>query len=79
MTSRARRELFPHAPTGREHFSAAPESNTGDGLALGEAAGGRVSASDLSNAGAWAPVSLTPRGMAVSAAFRISSSAPSPA
>ncbi len=52
--------MFPHAPTGREHWSAAPESNTGDGLAIGEAAGGRVR-EDLSNAGAWAPVSLAPR------------------
>ncbi len=52
--------LFPHAPTGREHVSAAPESNTGDGLRIGEAAGGTVR-DDLSNAGAWAPVSLTPR------------------
>lgn len=52
--------MFAHAPTGREHFSAAPESNTGDGLALGEAAGGRVR-DDLANSGAWAPVSLPPR------------------
>ncbi len=51
--------LFPHAPTGREHVSAAPPGNTGDGLRLGEAAGGRVRA-DLPNAGAWAPVSLVP-------------------
>ncbi len=52
--------MFPHAPTGREHWSAAPEGNVGDGLAIGEAAGGRVRR-DLSDAGAWAPVSLTPR------------------
>jgi succinate dehydrogenase/fumarate reductase flavoprotein subunit len=53
-------ELFPHAPTGREHWSAAPSTNTGDGLRLGESAGGQVRR-DLSNAGAWAPVSLVPR------------------
>jgi succinate dehydrogenase/fumarate reductase flavoprotein subunit len=53
-------ELFPHAPTGREHHSAAPESNTGDGLRLAEAAGGAI-ARDLPHAGAWAPVSLVPR------------------
>ncbi|MDE2364982.1 MAG: FAD-dependent oxidoreductase, partial [Hyphomicrobiales bacterium] len=53
-------KMFAHAPTGREHFSAAPRSNTGDGLRLGEAAGGRVR-EDLSNTGAWAPVSLTPK------------------
>lgn len=52
--------LFPHAPTGREHHSAAPESNTGDGLRLGEAAGGCVRR-DFPHAGAWAPVSLVPR------------------
>jgi succinate dehydrogenase/fumarate reductase flavoprotein subunit len=52
--------LFPHAGTGAEHFSAAPPANTGDGLRLGESAGGVVS-TDLSNAGAWAPVSVVPR------------------
>lgn len=52
--------LFPHAPTGREHWSAAPCSNTGDGLRLGEAAGGHVR-TDLPHAGAWAPVSLVPK------------------
>lgn len=53
-------EMFPHAPTGREHHSAAPLSNTGDGLRLGEEAGGVVR-DDLTNAGAWAPVSLVPQ------------------
>jgi succinate dehydrogenase/fumarate reductase flavoprotein subunit len=52
--------LFPHAPTGREHWSAAPCANTGDGLRLGEAAGGHVR-TDLPQAGAWAPVSLVPK------------------
>jgi len=51
--------MFPHAPTGREHWSAAPESNTGDGIRLGETAGGEMRG-DLSDAGAWAPVSLVP-------------------
>ena len=51
--------LFPHAPTGREHHSAAPESNTGDGLRLGESAGGYVR-QDFPHTGAWAPVSLVP-------------------
>src|SRR5690606_29467699 len=27
-----RKQLFPHAPTGREHFSPSPPANTGDGL-----------------------------------------------
>lgn len=51
--------LFPHAPTGREHWSAAPVANTGDGLRLGEAAGAVVDRSGA-DAGAWAPVSLAP-------------------
>lgn len=51
--------LFPHAPTGREHWSAAPDSNTGDGLRLGEKAGGVVSG-NLVAAAAWAPISLVP-------------------
>ena len=53
-------ELFPHAPTGHEHWSAAPCSNTGDGIRLGEAAGGHLE-TELPNAGAWAPVSLVPK------------------
>ncbi len=54
------RQLFPHTPTGREHWSAAPFGNTGDGLRLGEAVGGTV-ADDLPGAGAWAPVSIVRR------------------
>jgi succinate dehydrogenase/fumarate reductase flavoprotein subunit len=52
--------LFPHTPTGREHWSAAPFSNTGDGLRLGESAGGTVP-DTLPAAGAWAPVSRVER------------------
>jgi succinate dehydrogenase/fumarate reductase flavoprotein subunit len=55
-----KRELFAHAPTGHEHWSAAPKTNTGDGLRLGEQVGGEVDAS-LAAPGAWAPVSLVPR------------------
>ncbi len=55
-----RQALLPHAPSGREHWSAASPGNTGDGLRLGEAAGGTV-ASDLPQAAALAPVSLVPR------------------
>jgi succinate dehydrogenase/fumarate reductase flavoprotein subunit len=51
--------LFPHAPHGHEHRSAAVPSNTGDGLRLAEAAGARV-ATDLADAGAWCPVSVVP-------------------
>lgn len=52
--------LLPHAPTGKEHHSAASRGNTGDGLRLGETAGGRV-ATDGEQAAALAPVSLVPR------------------
>jgi succinate dehydrogenase/fumarate reductase flavoprotein subunit len=51
-----RKELFPHAPTGNEHLSPAPHTNTGDGLRLAESVGAQV-ARDLPNAGAWIPVS----------------------
>ncbi len=52
--------LLPHAPTGREHHAAASRGNTGDGLRLGESAGGRVATGGL-QAAALAPVSLVPR------------------
>ncbi|WP_442583899.1 FAD-dependent oxidoreductase [Mesorhizobium sp. ASY16-5R] len=55
-----RQATFPHAPTGHEHVSPAPSGNTGDGLRLGEAAGGAVS-TDLPNAAAWIPVSRVPK------------------
>jgi succinate dehydrogenase/fumarate reductase flavoprotein subunit len=53
-------ELFAHAPTGREHWSAAPETNTGDGLRLAESVGGAIRR-DFKQAGGWVPVSLVPR------------------
>ena len=53
-------ELFAHAPTGREHWSAAPDTNSGDGLRLGESAGGGIRR-DFKQAGGWVPVSLVPR------------------
>ncbi|MFF7860088.1 FAD-dependent oxidoreductase [Pseudomonas monteilii] len=54
-------QLMPHAPQGDQHYSAAPRENSGDGLRLGEQAGGLVSTA-LAQAGAWAPVSKVPRG-----------------
>jgi succinate dehydrogenase/fumarate reductase flavoprotein subunit len=54
-----RRDLFAHAPTGQEHWSVAPRSASGDGLRLGESAGGQVDTS-LAAPGAWCPVSLVP-------------------
>ncbi len=56
-----KQQLLPHAgATGLEHWSAAGWGNTGDGLRLGESAGGTV-ATDLPQAAALAPVSLVPR------------------
>jgi succinate dehydrogenase/fumarate reductase flavoprotein subunit len=55
-----KKQLLPHAPTGQEHWSAASRGNTGDGLRLGETAGGVV-ADDLKQAAALAPVSLVPQ------------------
>jgi succinate dehydrogenase/fumarate reductase flavoprotein subunit len=55
-----RRKMFPHAPTGNEHYSPGPVGNTGDGLRLAETAGGRIE-DRLPNAAAWVPVSLTKR------------------
>jgi succinate dehydrogenase/fumarate reductase flavoprotein subunit len=55
-----RKAMFPHAPTGQEHWSPAPEGNTGDGLRLGEAVGGKA-VEGYPNAAAWVPVSRVPR------------------
>ena len=55
-----RKAMFPHAPNGTEHFSPGPAGNTGDGLRLAEAAGGRIE-DTLPNAAAWVPVSITER------------------
>jgi succinate dehydrogenase/fumarate reductase flavoprotein subunit len=54
-----RRMAYPHVAAGHEHRSPAPESNTGDGIRMAERLGARAPA--LSNAAAWAPVSLVPR------------------
>jgi succinate dehydrogenase/fumarate reductase flavoprotein subunit len=54
------KQLVPRNPTGREHWSAAPRSNTGDGLRLGESVGALVDGG-LAAPCAWAPVSLVPR------------------
>lgn len=54
------RQLFAHVAGGERHYSAAPPSNTGDGLRLGEAAGGHIGACAHAS-GAWAPVSRVRR------------------
>ncbi|WP_034997918.1 FAD-dependent oxidoreductase [Beijerinckia mobilis] len=53
-------DLFPHVRSGTPHQSAAPDSNTGDGLRLAEAVGGVVDTGQVDVA-AWAPVSIVPR------------------
>jgi hypothetical protein len=55
-----RKQLFPHAPTGKEHFSPSPTTNTGDGLRLAEAVGARVDPT-IPHAAAWVPASVTTR------------------
>ena len=55
-----KKDLLPHTATGNEHWSAASRGNTGDGLRLGESAGGLVGR-DLVQAAALAPVSLVPQ------------------
>ncbi len=53
-------QLFPHVAQGGSHHSAAPASNTGDGLRLAEHIGAALDTT-LADAGAWAPVSRVPR------------------
>ncbi|HZV09665.1 MAG TPA: FAD-dependent oxidoreductase, partial [Novosphingobium sp.] len=52
-----RQALFPRTPTGREHLALPPASCAGDGISLGEQAGGHL-VTDLASPVAWAPVSL---------------------
>ena len=54
-----RAEFFPRTPTGTEHWTLAPKETTGDGVSLGESAGG-VLDTDLASPAAWCPVSLVP-------------------
>ena len=54
-----RRQLFPRDASGYDNLALPPLSCSGDGLRLGEAAGGVV-ATDLKSPVAWAPVSKVP-------------------
>ncbi|NDV10438.1 FAD-dependent oxidoreductase, partial [Rhodococcus sp. IEGM 248] len=54
-----RKKYFPHTPTGREHWTLAPDTTTGDGIALAESAGGRLDTT-LASPVAYCPVSLVP-------------------
>ncbi len=58
--AKRRASLFPHVAAGMAHVSPSPAANSGDGLALGESAGGVVDTT-LANAAAWTPVSKVPR------------------
>ena len=52
-----RKNMFPHTPTGAEHWSVAAPGATGDGLRLAEAIGAMVE-TNIAAPGAWCPVSL---------------------
>lgn len=54
-----RQALFPRTPTGAEHLALPPEECSGDGIRLGESAGG-VLDTDVASPAAWAPVSQVP-------------------
>ncbi len=54
-----RRQLFPRDASGYDNLALPPQGCSGDGLRLGESAGGVV-ATDLKSPVAWAPVSQVP-------------------
>ncbi|MGR3911511.1 FAD-dependent oxidoreductase [Burkholderia sp. SR8] len=51
-----RKALFPRAPSSTEHLALPPQSCAGDGITLGESAGGRL-VTDLASPAAWTPTS----------------------
>ena len=53
-------QLYPHLAAGQAHLSLPPPGNTGDGLRLAEAVGGRLH-DDVHHPSAWTPVSLVPQ------------------
>ncbi|AVD90296.1 MULTISPECIES: FAD-dependent oxidoreductase [Pseudomonas] len=57
--TKRRQQLFPRDATGQDNLALPPLSCSGDGLRLGESAGGVV-ATDLKSPVAWAPVSKVP-------------------
>ena len=54
-----RRDLYPHHPGPDEHQTMAPPANIGDGVRLAEACGAAMA--DVSDSGAWTPVSRVRR------------------
>ncbi len=71
-----RKALYPHAPTGEEHYSPAPPGNTGDGLGLAERVGAAV-VTDYPNPAAGHPSRGCRAATARSGSSRTSSTAPS--
>ena len=55
-----KRRHYPHVAAGKQHQSAAPATNTGDGIRLGQSAGGAFVETQAQPA-AWTPVSLVPQ------------------
>jgi succinate dehydrogenase/fumarate reductase flavoprotein subunit len=55
-----KRRYYPHVAAGKLHQSAAPPTNTGDGIRLGQAAGAAF-LDDQAQPAAWTPVSLLPQ------------------
>lgn len=55
-----KRRYYGHVREGRQHRSAPPPGNRGDGIRLGRQAGGAL-AEDVAYAAAWVPVSLVPQ------------------
>lgn len=55
-----KRKYYGHVRSGHEHRSAPPPGNRGDGIRLGQSAGG-IMAEDVAYAAAWVPVSLVPQ------------------
>lgn len=51
--------VYAHVRAGRKHFSPVPEGNTGDGIRMGEQAGGQFKA-EFAQPAAWMPVSRVP-------------------
>ncbi len=55
-----KQRYYGHVRDGRQHRSAPPPGNRGDGIRLGQTAGGAM-AEDVAYAAAWVPVSLVPQ------------------
>lgn len=56
-----RKALFPRTPTDKDHLALPPVDCSGDGISLGESAGGVLDI-DVASPAAWAPVSLVRHG-----------------